>query len=301
MSPNQTPQDRFNVAALQLGPASATIPETTERIVALLAEAAARQVKIAVLPELALTPYFATEIRPSVEPFASVALNSEAMARVCGAAKEHAMSVVLPHAEAHPAGVYNSMAFIDAQGQARGLFRKVHIPGQTAPDPEKEITILEKHYFLEGDLGFPVFDLGAAQVGGMICYDRRFSESYRALMQAGAELFAVSYNTPVMNGGTLDKARAASRLAICGGAFANATYTIAAGKAGVESGVTYIGDSFICTPEGEVIATAQTMGDEVVVAEVSLSHQAALRARWDFAANLRPQAYQARPGGVSRR
>jgi N-carbamoyl-D-amino-acid hydrolase len=177
----------------------------------------------------------------------------------------------------------------------------VHIPGQTAPDPEKEITILEKHYFLEGDLGFPVFDLGAAQVGGMICYDRRFSESYRALMQAGAELFAVSYNTPVMNGGTLDKARAASRLAICGGAFANATYTIAAGKAGVESGVTYIGDSFICTPEGEVIATAQTMGDEVVVAEVSLSHQAALRARWDFAANLRPQAYQARPGGVSRR
>ncbi|KAA2317498.1 D-N-carbamoylase [Pseudooceanicola sediminis] len=292
--PSERRVDRFVAAALQLGPASATIAETVDRIIDLLARAAAQKARIAVLPELALTPYFAAEIRPSVEPFASVSQNAEAISRIGKAAQEHAIAVVLPHAEAAEAGLYNAMAFIDAAGEVRGRFRKVHIPGQTTPDPAKDITILEKRYFLDGDLGFPVYDLGPARVGGMICYDRRFPESYRALMQADAELFAVSYNTPVMNGGTLEKARAASRLAICGGAFANATYAIAAGKAGVENGVTYIGDSFICSPEGEVMATAQSMDDEVVVAELSMPEQQALRARWNFAANLRPDVYRAR-------
>jgi predicted amidohydrolase len=33
-------------------------------------------------------------------------------------------------------------------------------------------------------------------MGTLICYDRRFSEGYRALALGGAELICVPYNTP---------------------------------------------------------------------------------------------------------
>ena len=279
------------VAALQLGPAAPTIAETAERILALLDKAGAAGVALAVLPELALTPYFAAAVHEDLTPYVDPGQNRAAIEAVSVHAARYGMAVVLPFAELSDAGLYNAMGFIDDKGTHVGTFRKMHIPGQTEPKPDTPITILEKRYFLPGDLGFAVHDMGAAKVGGLICYDRRFPESYRSLAMNGAEIIAVSYNTPVMPGSTLGQARKASELAISAGAYFTGTAVIAAGKAGKENGVRYIGRSFVVGSDGSILARAKTNHDEMVLAELDLERQAKIRERWAFAVTRRPDDY----------
>lgn len=279
------------VAALQMGPAAPTISQTAERILDLVTKAGDQGITLAVLPELALTPYFAAEIHDDLTRFVSPEENQSAIDAISARASGFGMALVLPFAEQNNVGLYNSMAFIDQKGQRVGTFRKMHIPGQVEPKPDTPITILEKRYFLPGDLGFAVHDTGAAKVGGLICYDRRFPESYRSLAINGAEVIAVSYNTPVMPGGTLGQARKASELAISAGAYFTGTTVIAAGKAGKENGVRYIGRSFVVGSDGSILARAKTNHDEVVAAEIDLDRQAAIRQRWAFATNRRPADY----------
>ncbi|MER5171370.1 nitrilase-related carbon-nitrogen hydrolase [Thioclava kandeliae] len=286
----------FKAAALQMGPASATLDETVGRILSLMGAAAEQGAEIAVLPELALSPYFAAKVQ-DISEWDDVRSVTAAMGRIGQKARETELAIVVSHQEPTKNGLYNSMSFLGPDGATKGVFRKVHIPGQLDPDPEKEITILEKRYFQPGDLGFPAYPLelrGGARcaAGGLICYDRRFPESWRSLLLNGAELFCCSYNTPVMNGGTLEAARHASQLAITGGAYSNATWTIACGKAGEENGTTFIGASFICGPDGVIVAQAATMGDEVVLAEVDMAQQTKIRDRWAFIENRMPGSYR---------
>jgi len=279
------------VAALQLGPAAPTITETAERILGLVDKAGSAGVKLAVLPELALTPYFAAEIHDDLTPFTSPEQNQTAIDAISARAAQFGMALVLPFAEQSNEGLYNSMGFINDQGKRVGTFRKMHIPGQVDPNPDAPMTIMEKRYFRPGDLGFAVHDIGPAKVGGLICYDRRFPESYRSLTNNGAEVIAVSYNTPVMPGGTLGQARKSSELAMSAGAYFTGTAVIAAGKAGKENGVRYIGRSFVAGSDGSILARAKTNHDEMVMAELDLERQAKIRERWAFATNRRPDEY----------
>lgn len=279
------------VAALQMGPAGSSIAITTDRILALIDKAAAVGVKLGVLPELALTPYFAAEVHSDLDPYVSTAENQAALAAIMARARQHDMSLVLPYAEQTDDGLFNSMAFIHRQGTKAGTFRKMHIPGEVEPKPDAKITILEKRYFKPGNLGFGVYDVGAVKIGGLICYDRRFPEAYRSLSINGADIIAVGYNTPVMPGSTLGQARKSSELAITAGAYYTGTTIIAAGKAGKENGVRYIGRSFVAGSDGSILARAKTNHDEVVLAEIDLERQAKIRERWGFSRNRRSADY----------
>jgi predicted amidohydrolase len=282
---------KFKAAALQLGPAGPGIAETVSRILPQLDEAAGEGVTLLVLPELALTPYFAASIHDRAHGYAAKAENDEAIAAISEKAKTHGMAIVLPYAELSGNQIYNSMAFIDTKGKNVGTFRKMHIPGFVDPKPNGETTILEKRYFAPGDLGFAVYDTSPLKLGGLICYDRRFPEAYRSLAHNGADIICIGYNTPVMGKSTLASARRASELAMCGGAYSNGTFVIAAGKAGVENGMRYIGGSLIAGPDGMIMKKAKGMGDELVIAEIDMERQASIRDRWAFEVNRRPADY----------
>ncbi|WEK05288.1 MAG: D-N-carbamoylase [Candidatus Devosia phytovorans] len=279
------------VAALQMGPAGASIAETTDRILALIDEAADAGVTLGVLPELALTPYFAAEVHSNLDAWVSEAENQAALATIMARGQKHNMSLVVPYAERSGGDLFNSMAFMHRGGNHAGTFRKMHIPGEIEPRPDAKMTILEKRYFKPGNLGFGVYDVGDIKIGGLICYDRRFPEAYRSLSINGADVIAVGYNTPVMAGNTLAQARKASDLAITAGAYYTGTTIIAAGKAGKENGVRFIGHSFVVSAEGKVLARAKSNHDEVVLAEIDLERQARVRERWAFERNRRPADY----------
>lgn len=284
----------FTAAAIQLGPASPTIAETATRIVTMLAKASDQGVVLAALPELALTPYFAAGLHDDMgAAFASPEANAEAMERISEAARKAGIACSVPLAEIVGEGMFNSMAILDADGSRVGTFQKMHIPGQAEPKPDGAFTIMEKRYFKPGSLGFGVFETKVAKVGGLICYDRRFPESYRSLQHNGAEVICIGYNTPVSpgSGSTLAKGRRASELAMCGGAYSTGSYVLAAGKAGREGGVQYIGGSLVIAPDGEIINRAKTNGDEVITGEIDLQRVADIRKRQNHAENRRPDAY----------
>ena len=63
------------------------------------------------------------------------------------------------------------------------------------------------------------------------------------------------------------------------------------GKAGVEGGVRFIGGSVIIGPDGMIVKRAKSAGDEMILAEIDLDKQTAIRARWNFAVNRRSGDY----------
>ncbi|MGH3247585.1 MAG: nitrilase-related carbon-nitrogen hydrolase [Trebonia sp.] len=289
----QGEQDTARVAAGQLGPAAATRPGTVKRIVSLIRQAGDDGVALLVLPELALSPYFAAEVHEDIRVFAEPGFPSEETLPIAAAVRDTGVVTVLPHAELQGGTVYNSSVVLGADGAVTGRYRKSHIPGQVEPDRPGEFAILEKRYFAPGDLGFPVHASPAGPFGIGICYDRRFPELYRCYALAGASVVACCFNTPVMTdrGETLESTQESQELAVRGGAIANAVAVIAAGKAGVEGGVRFSAGSCVIDHRGRILAQAKTEGDELVIAELDLKAAATARQRMDLAGNRRPELY----------
>lgn len=286
-----TDQATVLVAAGQLGPADATRAGTIKRIVALIRQAGDAGVRLLVLPELALSPYFAAEVHADIGAFVEPGFPSEETRPIAAAVRDTGVVTVVPHAERQGDVVYNSSVVLGTDGAVAGWYRKSHIPGQVEPGKPGEFAILEKRYFAPGDLGFPLHASPAGPFGIGICYDRRFPELYRCYALAGASLVACCFNTPVMAGETIESTQEAQELAVRGGAIANAVAVIAAGKAGVEGGVRFSAGSCVIDHKGRILAKASTEGDELVTAELDLAAAAAARERMDLAGNRRPALY----------
>lgn len=287
------------VAAAQLGPASAAKAETVARIARLIEQAGSEGVTLVVFPELALTPYFATVLHDDPTSFFERELRSPETAPLFAAIAAAGVEVVLPFAELAGANCYNSAALIGADGGEIGRYRKMHIPGHSEPLPDGRLTFMEKRYFAPGDLGFPVYAARSARVGMLVCYDRQFPESYRCLALDGAEVIAIGYNSPLEPEEDASTARDVAgqvfaedgALAMRAGARANGVHVIGAGKAGVEWGTRYIGDSLVIGPTGNVLAQAKGEGDQLVLAEIDLDFGRRVRERLNLGTNRRPEWY----------
>ncbi len=96
-------------------------------------------------------------------------------------AAELNMAIAITYLEATPAGARDSVSVIDRHGDVRLTYAKVHTCAFDLPEAA----------LVPGD-DFPVTVLdteeGPVRVGAMICYDREFPESARALMVNGAEV-----------------------------------------------------------------------------------------------------------------
>jgi predicted amidohydrolase len=280
----------LTVAAAQLGPSSATKAETVERMVTLMEEAGQRGVELLSFPELSLTPYFATAVHTTYEDFFEEAMPSATTLPLFRTARRTGMHFIVPYAERDGNEYYNSAVFVAPDGAILGKYRKTHIPGWVEPRWEG-LNILEKRYFAPGNLGFPVVAHPKARVGALICYDRRFSESYRALTLNGAELLCVPYNTPSF-GQPKEAGQETAEIMLRAAAMENQIFIVAIGKAGVENGAEYIGGSEIIAPSGKVLAKAQTDGDELVIAAIDLDDITVARKKWDLLADRRPDQYR---------
>ena len=280
----------LTVAAAQLGPSSATKAQTVERMVALIKQAGQQEVELLTFPELSLSPYFATRVRESYGEFLEDRFPPAGTEPLFEAAGQAQLHWLLPYAERENGQVFNCAVLIDPHGEVVHKYRKAHIPGVVEPRGEGP-DIFEKRYFTEGNLGFPVTALPKVQFGSLICYDRRFSEAYRSLALGRAELICIPYNTPTF-GQPREKGHETAEILLRAAAIENQLFIVAAGKAGIEDGLEYIGGSEIIAPTGEVLAKAETDGDELVVASIQLHTIGKLKEKWDFLPDRRPELYQ---------
>lgn len=276
----------IKVAAAQMGPNQDGTPREAivERMLALLEQAAGDGVELIAYPEMALTTYFPKRIRPDFDQFFETEVPPKSLEPLLRRAAEAKIAVHVGFCEKTNGKYFNTALLTDRDGRLCGTFRKIHLPGTTAPDGFAQV--YEPYYFAHGDTGYKVFDAAGAKVGIAICQDRRYPESYRALALQGAELIVMGYNTPAS-----PLALDLNDLCLRAGAYANLCFVVAIAKAGVEDGVELIGGSAIIDPLGQVLARAATSGDELIVAGIDLEQMLPVRRRWNFLGRRQPQHY----------
>jgi predicted amidohydrolase len=299
---------RFRAAAAQMGPTQKadSREHTLGRMLALLEEAAARGATLVVFPELAFTTFFPRWLidGEALDHYFERDMPNPAVQSLFDRARALGIGFYVGYAELTPDGQrFNCSILVDSDGEILGRYRKVHLPGSVEPRAGAAYQQLEKRYFEYGDLGFPAFRAGPdwrhAIMGMMICNDRRWPEAWRVLGLQGVELVCVGYNSAAYdpNGGVSEDAALRtfhSKLVTQANAYMNATWAIAVAKAGNEDGSGLIGGSCIADPNGRIVAEAQTLADEVIVADLDLDLcRQGKDKMFNFAAHRRPGQYTA--------
>jgi predicted amidohydrolase len=298
----------LRAAAAQMGPTQKadSREHTLGRMLALLEEAAARGATLVVFPELAFTTFFPRWLfeAEALDHYFERGMPNPAVQPLFDRARELGVGFYVGYAELTSDGQrFNCSILVDRDGEILGRYRKVHLPGSVEPRAGAAYQQLEKRYFEYGDLGFPAFragpDWGHAIMGMMICNDRRWPEGWRVLGLQGVELVCVGYNSAAYdpNGGVSEDAALRtfhSKLVTQANAYMNATWAIAVAKAGNEDGSGLIGGSCIVDPNGRIVAEAETLADEIIVADLDLDLcRQGKDKMFNFAAHRRPEQYAA--------
>lgn len=264
------------------------------KAVSLVEQAAAQGAQIICLPELFRSPYFCQREDVAVFDLAESVPgpSTEALGKV---AQTAGVAVIVPVFERRAQGVYhNSAVTIDATGAIAGFYRKMHIPD----DP----SYYEKFYFTPGDLGFRACTTAFGKVATLICWDQWFPEGARisALLDASVLFYPTAIGWHPHEKAEYGTAqREAWRTVQRGHAIANGIYVAAVNRIGLEkphaegAGIQFWGSSFICDPQGVVLAEASVDREEILVAEVSRNHLENVRRHWPFFRDRRIDAYSA--------
>jgi len=177
-----------------------------------------------------------------------------------------------------PGLTYDSSPVIDADGTILGITRMVHIT-------EYEY-FHEQGYYTPGDKGVPVFDTRFGRIGVAICYDRHYPEYMRALAVAGAEVVVVP-----QAGSTGEWPEGLYEAEMQVAAFQNGYFTALCNRVGQEENLNFAGESFVCGPDGRVLARAGSGSDEILYCEVDLAECEKSHARQLFLRDRRPELY----------
>lgn len=156
---------------------------------------------------------------------------------------------------------YNSFVVAGPDGTAH-RYRKIHPFGYGGED---------KH-FRAGDSLLTV-TIDGVRLSLFVCYDLRFADEFWQLAR-DTDVYLVPANWPEprrTHWMSLLQARAIENLA----------YVVGCNRVGTGGGLTYVGDSRVVDPLGELLATG-AVGETVLLADVDPAHVATCRARFGF-------------------
>ncbi|MCL5958883.1 MAG: carbon-nitrogen family hydrolase [Chloroflexi bacterium] len=161
-------------------------------------------------------------------------------------------------------GLFNTAVLLDRKGNITATYRKIHLFGYNSAEskllmPGREVAAVET------ELG--VFGLST-------CYDLRFPELYRRLVDKGAQAFLVVSAWPYPR---LEHWNALNRVR----AFENQCFLISSNCCGVSLGKQYCGHSSIVDPWGIPVASA---GDYETVLQTEVDVRMVQETRDEFPA-----------------
>ncbi len=209
-------------------------------------------------------------------------------------ARETGMVLVTSLFEKRAPGLYHNTAVVfDTDGSVAGKYRKMHIPDDPA--------YYEKFYFTPGDLGFNPVETSLGKLGVLVCWDQWYPEAARLMALAGAEILIYptaigweSSDTEAEKARQLDAWMTIQR----GHAVANGLPVVTVNRTGHEpdpsgqtAGITFWGNSFVCGPQGELLARTEAAGEETLLVEIDLERSENVRRWWPFLRDRRIDAY----------
>ncbi|WP_462321517.1 carbon-nitrogen hydrolase family protein [Halochromatium sp.] len=237
--------DSSNLAAVQMasGPNTTANLIEAERLINLAAEAGAGLV---VLPEnFAFMGKQDRDLLALVESDGTGQLQ-DFLAKM---AERYGIWIVggtIPLRSNHPERVRSATLIYNAHGDRVARYDKMHLFDVVLPDADERYQ--ESATIEPGDQS-PVIDTPFGRLGVLICYDLRFPETARRMIDSGLEILAVPAAFTALTGKahweTLIRARAIENLA----------YVVAAAQGGFHlSGRETYGHSMIVDPWGNVLA-----------------------------------------------
>ena len=194
------------------------------------------------------------------------------------AARQHGLVVVLNFFERDGPHTFDSSPVIDADGSLLGVTRMVHITEYSC--------FHEQGYYTPGDRGAPVYQTSAGRIAVAICYDRHFPEYMRALALGGADLVLVPQAGTI---GEWPDGLYEGEMQVA--AFQNGYFVALCNRVGREECVEFAGESFVCAPDGRILARAAKGSDDILYADVDLKTTARSHARELFLKHRRPGLY----------
>jgi predicted amidohydrolase len=291
----------LTIAAAQMGPVQRehSRAEVVDRLVALLQQAHSMGAELVVYPELALTTFFP---RWFVEDIAEAdhwyerSMPNECTQPLFDEARRLGVGFCLGYALLDGDGRrWNVQTLVERDGSIVATYKKTHIPGHEHHEPDRPFQHAERYYFEPSPDGFGVWPAFGAQVGMMICNDRRWPETYRVMGLQGVELILCGYNTPIhyVPDPSQDILQGFhNALVMQSGAYQNGTWVVGVAKGGVEEGVDSLGQSMIVAPSGQIVAQTLSTDDEVIVARCDLDWCARYKdTLFDFDRYRRPEVY----------
>ncbi|MEU8590904.1 carbon-nitrogen family hydrolase [Streptomyces sp. NPDC048664] len=219
---------------------------------------------LVVLPELWTTGAFAYE-RFEVEAEPVDGPTCEAMSKAASDAGVWLHAGSIP--ERAPSGdgasgdgrLYNTSLVFSPSGELAAVYRKIHRFGFD----QGEAVLMGAG----GEL--VTVRLPETTIGVATCYDLRFPELFRSLVDAGAQTLVIPAGWP-------ERRRSHWTLLARARAVENQAYVLACGTAGTHAGVPQAGHSIVVDPWGEVLAEAGA-GEEVLTVEFDPGKVAATR------------------------
>ena len=233
---------------------------------------------LVVLPELFASGYF-FESTDQARALAEAVPDGPTTRRLHDWARQTGATLVTGLPERDGDRLYNSAVVVTPNGWL-GTYRKTHLYYE------------ETTHFTPGADGFHVWTVTDRQrrsyrLGVMICFDWFFPESARTLALDGADVIAHPSNLVLPHCPSAMPIRALE----------NGVFTATANRVGDESNgretLTFVGQSRICTPRAEVLATAPIEGEAVVRAEIDprQARVTALNPYNDRVTDRRPSLY----------
>jgi predicted amidohydrolase len=219
-----------------------SVDSRRQRVAALVREQSGAD--LVVLPELWTTGAFAyEEFGSEAEPLEGPTYEVMAKAAADAGVWLHAGSIP----ERDPDGpLYNTSLIFSPSGELAAAYRKIHRFGF-----DKGEAVL-----MGAGRDLVTVRLPGTTLGVATCYDLRFPELFRSLVDAGAETLVIPAGWP-------ERRRAHWTLLAQARAVENQAFVLACGTAGSHAGVPQAGHSIVVDPWGEVLAEAGP--DEEVV------------------------------------
>lgn len=248
------------VAAVQLEVVEDVSPTVrTERAVAAVERAGASGARLVVLPELWRTGFFAFDAwADAAEP-----LDGPTGRALAGAARRADTWLVGGSLlERAGADLHNTVPVWGPDGRLAGAYRKIHL----YPHGSREAELLTP------GTATAVVDVDGLRVGLATCYDIRFPELFRRLVDDGAEAFVVPAAWPA------GRERVWTTL-LAARAIESQAAVVGCGTAGRQAGTTYAGRSAAFDASGACLAT---LDDRPGVLRADLDPGAIRAARREF-------------------
>lgn len=156
-------------------------------------------------------------------------------------------------------GLFNTSLLIDARGHVTAVYRKIHLFGYQSSERD----------LLTRGRQVVVADTPWGRAGLATCYDLRFPEQFRKMVDLGAEFFLVVSAWPAVR---LEPWLLFNRVR----ALENLSFLISCNCAGADAGSPYAGHSMVVDPLGRILARG---GDQecMVSADIDMGQVASVR------------------------